>query len=234
MEIPTFTKQYHKDVYPAIDPSRPELSAAGKVVLITGGSQGIGHGIARAFAKAGASDIIITARRQDVLSAAKSHIESTPSNKSRVHTYTVDISDEARMNELFAEVVKKIGRIDIYVANAAHFPDQAPVATASLDDSWRGFEVNVKGAIIGAQAFLRSASDSAVLINITTGAAHLRYFGAISAYASSKLAVVRIMDAIAVENPHVRVYNLQPGAVKTEMSDKADLGQFNPNYDSGE
>jgi hypothetical protein len=49
------TKTVHRDVYPAISPSRPELSQAGRVVLVTGGGTGVGHSIARSFVRASAT-----------------------------------------------------------------------------------------------------------------------------------------------------------------------------------
>jgi NADPH:quinone reductase-like Zn-dependent oxidoreductase len=53
------TKTVHRDVYPAISPSRPELNQAGRVVLVTGGGTGVGHSVARAFVRAAADTVII-------------------------------------------------------------------------------------------------------------------------------------------------------------------------------
>jgi FlaA1/EpsC-like NDP-sugar epimerase len=64
----------HKTSYPAINPSSIRLSAKGKVVLITGGGQGIGLSIALAFSKASASHIVIIGRNQITLTAAQSTI----------------------------------------------------------------------------------------------------------------------------------------------------------------
>lgn len=234
MILPTFTKTYHHEVYPAIDPTRPELSAAGKIVLISGGSQGIGAAIAKNFAKAGASDVIITGRKQETLSSVKRSIESLAETKTRVHTFVADATDEARTKEVFAEVLESIGRINVFIANAGYLHTPGPFADAAVDDLWRGFEVNVKGLIIGAQAFLKSATPDAVLINVSSGAAHLHYFGPMSGYASSKAAGARVLDSIGVENPGVRVYSLQPGFIATEMATKAGQADSPLRFDSGE
>lgn len=234
MEIPSFTKTYHHEVYPAIDPTRPELSAVGKIILITGGGQGIGAAFAMNFAKAGASDVIITGRKQETLSSVKSKIESLPENKTRVHTFVADTTNEARTNEVFAEVLKSIGRINVFIANAGYHHTPAVLADASIDDLWHGFEVNVKGLMIGAKAFLKSATPDAVLINVSTGAAHVRYFGPITGYASSKAAGVRVTEFIGVENPGVRVYSISPGIIATDMAVKSSQMDSGFRFDSGE
>ena len=233
MLLPTFTKSYHHEVYPAIDPTRPELSVAGKVVLISGGGQGIGAALAKNFAKAGASNIIITGRKQETLSSVKSTIESLPENKSRVHTFVADVTDEARTNEVFAKVLQSIGRINVFVSNAGYHHTPSPFADASIDDLWRGFEVNVKGLIIGAQAFLRSATSDSVLINVSSGAAHIHYYAPANGYVSSKAAGVRILESIGVENPGVRVYSIQPGFIATDMATKAGQNVSGFRLDSG-
>ena len=224
MEIPSLTSVFHRDAYPAISPSRPELSVAGKTVLITGGGRGIGKSITTAFAHAGASHIVILGRDASTLEAVKAEIEGKQDNKSKVHVFPAEISNESRMNEVFDTVVKTIGKIDVCVANAAYLNAPASVPTVSIEDFWRCFEVNVKGLLITTQAFLRSASDASVFINITSGAGQLRYFGPMSAYASSKAAGMRLMDYLTMDCPNVRVYSLQPGIIDTDMARKASAG----------
>ncbi|MCJ1403612.1 hypothetical protein MMC11_006835 [Xylographa trunciseda] len=221
MEIPSLTQKFHHDAYPAIDPTRAELSAAGKTVLITGGGTGIGAGITRAFAKAGAANVIILARRKEMLESVKASIESTENNKSKIHVFSVDISNEDKMKEVFEEVVKSIGKIDVLVANAAYLNTPGLVKDVSVDDFWRGFEVNVKGLLITCQAFLRSASENPTFIMITSGAGLIRYFGPASGYATSKVAGMRLMDYLAGDNPNVRVYALHPGVVESDMNVKS-------------
>ena len=234
MSFPSFTKEFHRDTYPAINTTRPELSAARKVVFITGGGQGIGAAIAKAFSQAEAADIIITGRKQNTLSSVKSSIEALPGNKSRVHTFVVDISNETKINDVFAEVVKNIGRVNIYVANAGCFPDPGKFAEVSIEELWRGFEINVKGLMIGARAFLKSAALSdAVFINLSTAAVHFKYFAPHVSYVSSKIAATRIIDYIAEENPHIRFYNMQPGLVLTEMAAKTQMDGTRITLDTG-
>ncbi|MCJ1393160.1 hypothetical protein MMC18_006032 [Xylographa bjoerkii] len=221
MEVPSLTEKFHHDVYPAIDPTRPELSATGKTVLITGGGTGIGAAITHAFAKAGAANIIILARRKETLESVKASIESTANNKSKVHLFSIDISNEDKMKEAFEDIVKNIGIIDVLVANAAYLNTPAFVKDVSVDDFWRGFEVNVKGLLITCQAFLRSASENPTFIMITSGAGLVRYFGPHSGYATSKAAGMRLMDCLAGDNSHVYVYSLHPGVVESDMATKS-------------
>ena len=69
-----FTQLSHTEPYLAISPTKPSLSAKGKTILITGGSEGIGYAIVAAFAAAGAANIIILARRAELLDEAKKNI----------------------------------------------------------------------------------------------------------------------------------------------------------------
>ncbi|MCJ1314950.1 hypothetical protein MMC15_000264 [Xylographa vitiligo] len=223
MQVPSLTQKFHHDTYPAIDPTRPEVSAAGKNVLITGGGTGIGAAITRAFAKADAANIIILARRKEPLESVKASIESTANNKSKIYIFSVDISNEENMKDVFEEIVKSIGKIDILVANAAYLNTPTLVKDLSVDDFWRGFEVNVKGLLITCQAFLRSAVENPTFIMISSGAGLVRYFGPTSGYATSKVAGMRLMDYLAGDNPNVHVYTLHPGIVESDMSVKSGM-----------
>ncbi|MCJ1283106.1 hypothetical protein MMC26_002433 [Xylographa opegraphella] len=224
MEVPSLTQKFHHDAYPAIDPTRPEVSAEGKNVLITGGGTGIGAAITRAFAKAGAANIIILARRKEPLESVKARIESTADNKSKVHIFSVDISNEKNMKEVFEEVVKSIGRIDVLVANAAYLSTPTLVKDVSVDEFWRGFEINVKGLLITCQAFLKSAAETPTFIMISSNAGLVRYFGPASGYATTKVAGMRLVDYLAGDNPNVHVYTVHPGLVASDMAIKSGLG----------
>jgi NAD(P)-dependent dehydrogenase (short-subunit alcohol dehydrogenase family) len=106
-------------VYPVIDPKvhYDAQTFAGKVVLITGASRGIGLETALHFARAGAS-LMIVARKQEALDASKDTIlHERPS--ARVLTFPADVRDVKKAEEVVAATVAHFGRLDILVANAA-------------------------------------------------------------------------------------------------------------------
>ncbi|KAI9788355.1 MAG: hypothetical protein M1816_006958 [Peltula sp. TS41687] len=215
----SFTKTYHTEPYPAIDPSRPELSAKGKVVFITGGSRGIGYAIAEAFAQAGAADVVITGRTQETLDAAQRQIVEKW-KETRIHTFVADAVDKDATLEVFSHVGKNIGLVDVLVANAGAFII-APVKDADPDEYWKVIETNTKGVFLAIHAFLKVAAQKAVVINVTSLLGHIYAnftFGHGSAYCASKAATAKLCEYVQLENPDLSVFNLQPGVIRTDLT----------------
>jgi len=223
MPMPSPVPTHHHDVYDAIDPTKKSLFVAGKTVLITGGGQGIGVSFAKAFSLAGASNIVLLGRKLQTLNETKAAVETLSTNKSKLFTYQADITDKATIDSTFAEVASKIGAIDIYIANAGYLAAPAPVAVAPIADFETSLSINLTGQLIAAQAFLKHKAPSATLVAINTGAAHIYYMGPMPAYVASKAGAARLMDQLAAENLDVRVFNLHPGMIKSEMSEKAGM-----------
>lgn len=112
------TKTMRRGLYPAIDPKKPELSAAGKVVIITGAGGGLGYDLATAWAIAGASGIVLAGRSVDTLNAAAENVKSI--NKDiKILIQKTDVASEADVEELYKKVNEKFGRADVVVNNAA-------------------------------------------------------------------------------------------------------------------
>jgi NAD(P)-dependent dehydrogenase (short-subunit alcohol dehydrogenase family) len=106
-------------VYPFIDPKNhyDTQTYAGKVVLITGASRGIGLETAIYYARAGAS-LTIVARKQETLDVSKDAILRERSS-AQVLTFPADVRDVKNAEEVVAATVARFGRLDILVANAA-------------------------------------------------------------------------------------------------------------------
>lgn len=219
----SFVPTWHHTSYPAISENNPALSAKGKIVLITGGGRGIGRAIATSFAIAKAEAIFLIGRNENDLSQTAGIVAQLASSSSTKTEFAVaDITDLRAVSSAIQKAKLTYGRIDILVQNAGYLDAHRPVADSDLDDYWRTFEVNVKGGLTVIQEFLKTRPNpGATLINISSGAGHLPYIPGFSAYAASKLSLAKIVEYIQHENPDLRVFNINPGAIATDMQAKA-------------
>ncbi|KAF2629210.1 NAD(P)-binding protein [Macroventuria anomochaeta] len=214
-----FTARTHRDVYAAIDPTQAALSQKGKVVIITGASQGIGaRGFVPSFAAAGPKAIVLVARSADKLQEVADDIAKSHPN---VETLVVptDIGDPASVTTLFEKVKQKYGHADVLVNNAAVFKEEQPVKDVDQQTWWDEMSINIRGTFLATQQFLKllpSPETPAKIITLTTGAAY-QVFPGLSAYGLSKLAVLELMAYVAIENPNVVATALHPGVVMTDM-----------------
>ncbi|OAL24594.1 hypothetical protein AYO22_05383 [Fonsecaea multimorphosa] len=235
--LPQFTAQHHHEPYAAISPSRPELSTAGKVVVITGAAGGIGSAMSRAFVEAGAKDVVLLDLNQTGLLKLKAELEDLGS-KSKIHPMVLDITNPLAVRDAFNTIEAVVGRkIDVLVNNAGYQNINKPVLDFDIDEWWKCFEINVKGSFLVAVEFLRHCSpdNNSVLINVSSILAHYGvrqgYCTGHSAYCASKLAITKAMDVLQEELPMVRIVNLHPGLVPTAMSAK--IGNTAYSLDSG-
>ena len=216
----SFTKGVYRDVYPAVDPRNAHLSQAGKVVMITGASRGIGrHGVSTAFALAGAKAIIITARRIETLVETEADIKKT-NPETEVLKIALEVTNEASVAAAFKTVAEKYSTIDILVNNAGIYGSgDQPFATADSSKWWGDFEVNVRGTMLVTKYFLSFIGPDkkdAHLIFMSSGAGLIVIPGN-SAYSITKLADLQISAYAAAENPHLKVIAFHPGIVMTDM-----------------
>lgn len=235
MEWPSPVKNYHRDTYPAIDPTSARLSTSGKNVVVTGGGSGIGPVIARSFAKSGAASISILGRTEKTLIETKNSIEKDYP-KTKIHTYIADIVDKAALVTAFESIKSVVGpgQVDILVANAGYLPGIKPIAESELEDWYNGFEVNVKGNFNVVTAFVPVAARDASIINISTGVTHLPQIPGYSAYHTSKLASAKFFEYVHYEYPDFFILNVHPGVIKTAMDAKTVESGTTLPYDESE
>lgn len=217
----SFTKTWHSKSYPQISPHRPELNANDKTIFITGGGTGIGRATAIAFAQAGAKAIAIFGRREDKLQIAADEIREI--GKSTVVYVPVDLSQSVHVKKAFQNAIEKVGggKIDVFISNAAIAPHLAPVAGYREEHLNEALRLNVNGPFNAIQAVLPMLAEKATVLNVTSGVAHIQALPTAWAYATTKAAVVKMFDYLQAENQNLRVINVQPGIVETEMSIKS-------------
>ncbi|ORY15384.1 hypothetical protein BCR34DRAFT_558738 [Clohesyomyces aquaticus] len=217
--FPSPTSMWHTTTYDAISPTRPELSAKGNTVLVTGGGTGIGAETARYFAKAGASRIALLGRREQPLLDTKKAIEKEFPD-AEVFVASTDITNKEEVDSAFAKFLGD-RKLDVVVSNAATIGPQDPVKDADAERFLDAIQQNLRGAMFVAQAFLRHASDRAVAINVSSSVAHLDFGPGFASYGVAKMAIVRLWNSVAFANPDLSVFHIQPGVVDTAMNREA-------------
>ncbi|KAK5662179.1 hypothetical protein OQA88_8084 [Cercophora sp. LCS_1] len=159
----TVTPTIHRTPYLAIDASRPELSQAGKTVLITGGTAGIGFDIAKGFIAASASTIIVTGRRQEVLDKAVTSLKDIAAASGKDVRIIGERGDVVNPGDTNALGII----INVLILNAARFAVPKPLLELSIDYVWEPFKVNVRGPIHFTEKFYKQS-----LVNISTQSIH--------------------------------------------------------------
>ncbi|KAH7109299.1 oxidoreductase [Dendryphion nanum] len=213
------TKNYHKKTYPSIDPTRPELSAKGKTIVITGGGTGIGAATANHFSAAGAARIGILGRREEPLLATKAAIEKQYP-ETEVLAIPTDVTKKAEVDAAFAKIANG-GHIDVLVSNAAVAGALGNFADTEVDDFLWGIVTNVTGNVTVTKAFLNHASKHAVVIETNSAAAHISPAPGFASYNVSKAATARFYSSLTIEHPDLSFFSVQPGVVETDMSREA-------------
>lgn len=192
-------------------------------VLVTGGSKGIGRGIASVFASAGAN-VAIAARSSTDIDTVVAELDDLGSGK--VLGVQADVSDPMSCANLAETVRETFGGIDVVCANAGIFPD-APLASMTPVQLSEVLDINVKGTIYTVQACLdaliASGRGRVILTSSITGP--ITGFPGWSHYGASKAAQLGFMRTAAIElAPHrITVNAVLPGNILTEGL--ADMGE---------
>jgi len=188
-------------------------SLDGKVALVTGGSRGIGKGIAQALAKAGAK-VVITARKQAELEAAVAEIGAGS------EWSVANAGDPAQAEACVRTTMERCGAVDILVNNAATNPYAGPLIDADLPRFDKTVQVNLRAPLLWTQLAWRAwmQEHGGVVINIAS-VGGLQTNPALGLYNVTKAGLLYMTRQLAAElAPRVRVNAIAPGLIRTDFS----------------
>jgi len=187
-----------------------------KVVFITGGSRGIGAGIAARMAAEGA-DVVITYVK--ATSQAKQVTDEIKKTGQQALAIAVDNASPAAINEGIEKAIAQFGRIDILINNAGIYIAK-PLADYTLQDFDSTIAVNVRAVFLASQKAAQYMPDGGRIINIGSNMAERVAFPTGSLYAMSKTALTGLTKGLARDlgARGITVNMVQPGPVDTDMN----------------
>jgi 3-oxoacyl-[acyl-carrier protein] reductase len=190
-----------------------------KVVLVTGGSRGIGKAICLAFAEEGAKVAVNYVSNKEKAEAVATNITA----KFGVEAFVIkaDMSKESEVINMISEVNAKLGAIDVLVNNAAYCPG-GPISSYSVEEWEKTFGINVTGMFVACRELVQQWQKNEVKGNIVNIASQAAFRGSTTGhlpYDSSKGAMVSFTIGLAreVAKQGIRVNGVAPGLVRTEM-----------------
>ena len=186
-----------------------EISLRGKTALVTGASRGIGKAIAKSFVDAGAQ-VMLTSRKEDALRAAANEMDG------ETEIFAANAGDIEQGQACVDATMKRFGKIDILVNNAAtnpYYGDTLGVDSSRFDKT---FQVNLKGPLFWSQVVWNASmqKNPGVILNIAS-VGGLRAEHGLGVYNLTKAAVIHLTSQLACELGKTRVVGIAPGLVKT-------------------
>ena len=191
--------------------ARDPIDFSGRVALVTGGSRGVGRGIAERFLEAGA-DVFICGRNEP---------EKLPEVGGRSAVFhAADVRDPQQVDALVGSITDRLGRLDVLVNNAGGAP-AADAATASPRFSEAIIRLNLLAPLHCAQranAAMQAQEEGGSIVNIAS-VSGVRASPGTAAYGAAKAGLLSLTQTLAVEwAPKVRVNAVTAGMIETELS----------------
>jgi len=192
------------------------LDLTGKVVVVTGGTSGIGRALTRGLAEAGA-DVVPTSRRAEQVAEASDEVAGMGRRTLRVQS---DVTDRRSLEDALAAVIKGLGRVDVLV-NCAGRTQRTPTLEVS-EQEWASIvDTNLTGTLRACQVFGRHMLERGYgrIVNIASLASHVALYE-VAAYTASKAGVAALTRSLAVEwAAHgVCVNAIVPGVFRTDLN----------------
>jgi 3-oxoacyl-[acyl-carrier protein] reductase len=200
-----------------------------KVAYITGGSKGIGYGVAKSLLDSGMK-VAITSR---TINAAKGAAESLTKDPSTILALESDVSSLAAETKAIKAAVDHFGQLDVLIANAGvgHF---APIESLTEEDWKNTIDTNLTGVFNSVKAGLESIKKSKGYIITIASLAGINFFEKGAAYNASKFGLVGFTQAIMLDlrKYGIKVTTIMPGSVATHFNNhtpnEADAWKIQP------
>lgn len=188
-----------------------------KVALITGGSKGIGYGVAEALLKKG-MNVAITSRSKEAAEKAASELSKIGSGEAL--GLEADVRDYESQQRAVKKVMDKWGQLDVLVANAGvgHF---GSIEDLSVEDWKATIDTNLSGVFYSIKASLEGLKKSKGYVVTISSLAGTNFFAGGSAYNASKFGVTGMTQSVMLDlrNLGINVSTIMPGSVATHFND---------------
>ncbi len=196
------------------------MNLEGKVAIVTGGSSGIGRGIALGMAEEGANVVVADISSEPNLDEKPTH-EKIEAQYGEAEFIETDVSDEDSVREMVFQAAERFGKIDILVNNAG--VHHSASVTDESEEGWhQTLDVNLKGTFFCSKHVLEHMQKEGIegdIVNIGSIAGLVGY-GESAAYCASKGGVVELTREMALDygDKGINVNAVNPGVIKTAMT----------------
>jgi 3-oxoacyl-[acyl-carrier protein] reductase len=199
------------------------MDLIGRTAIITGANQGLGRAIATSFVRAGAS-VLLVARGEELLQRAEKELAALATQPGQiVRSMRGDVSDPESCAALIKRAQELLSEVTILVNNAGIYGPMGRIEEVDWTAWVETIQINLFGTVLMCRGVipLMRARGYGKIINLSGGGATAP-LPRISAYAASKVAIVRLTETLAEElrDAHIDVNAIAPGALNTRMLDE--------------